>query len=51
VSTPGLGFFGGNTTLRRVGIIFFIAMIFRSGQCDLKPIVQIISIPRSGCRS
>lgn len=42
---PGIYFIGGDTTLARVGIIFFVAVIFGLVNAFIKPIVQILSIP------
>lgn len=42
---PGIYFIGGGTTLARVGIIFFVAVIFGLVNAFIKPIVQILSIP------
>ncbi|BBX90758.1 MULTISPECIES: phage holin family protein [Mycolicibacterium] len=42
---PGIYFIGGDTTVARVGIIFFVAVIFGLVNAFIKPIVQILSIP------
>ncbi|OLP04369.1 hypothetical protein BVU76_01575 [Mycolicibacterium porcinum] len=42
---PGIYFIGGDTTIARVGIIFFVAVIFGLVNAFIKPIVQILSIP------
>jgi putative membrane protein len=41
----GIDFVGGDTTLQRVGIILFVALIFGVVNAIIKPIVQIISFP------
>jgi len=41
----GIDFVGGDTTLQRVGIILFVALIFGLVNAIIKPIVQIISFP------
>jgi putative membrane protein len=41
----GIDFVGGDTTLQRIGIILFVALIFGLVNAIIKPIVQIISIP------
>ncbi len=41
----GIEFVGGDTTLQRIGIILFVALIFGLVNAIIKPIVQIISIP------
>ena len=42
---PGLSFVGGDTTLRKIGIIFVVALVFGLVNAFIKPIVQIVSIP------
>src|SRR6478735_6955338 len=41
----GIDFVGGDTTLQRIGIILFVAVIFGLVNAIIKPIVQLISIP------
>jgi putative membrane protein len=41
----GIDFVGGDTTLQRIGIILFVALIFGLVNAIIKPIVQIISFP------
>jgi putative membrane protein len=41
----GVDFVGGDTTLQRVGIILFVALVFGVVNAIIKPIVQIISLP------
>ncbi|MDX1885132.1 phage holin family protein [Mycolicibacterium sp. 120270] len=41
----GIDFVGRDTTLQRIGIILFVALIFGLVNAIIKPIVQIISIP------
>ncbi|WP_123023338.1 phage holin family protein [Mycolicibacterium stellerae] len=41
----GIDFVGGDTTLQRVGIILFVALVFGLVNAVIKPIVQIISFP------
>ncbi|QLL05227.1 phage holin family protein [Mycobacterium vicinigordonae] len=41
----GINFVGGGSTLQRIGIIFFVAVIFGLVNAIIKPIVQILSIP------
>lgn len=42
---PGMSFVGGETTLQRVGIIGFVALIFGLVNAIIKPIVAVLSIP------
>ena len=42
---PGMRFVGGETTLQRVGIIGFVALIFGLVNAIIKPIVAVLSIP------
>ena len=41
----GIDFVGGDTTVQRIGIILFVALIFGLVNAIIKPIVQIISLP------
>ena len=41
----GLRFVGGDTTLKRIAIIFVVAVIFGLVNAFVKPIVQFLSIP------
>jgi putative membrane protein len=41
----GIDFVGGDTTLQRIGIILFVALIFGLVNAIIKPIVQVISFP------
>jgi len=41
----GIEFVGGDTTVQRIGIILFVALIFGLVNAIIKPIVQIISLP------
>ena len=40
-----IDFVGGDTTVQRIGIILFVALIFGLVNAIIKPIVQIISLP------
>ena len=42
---PGIKFVGGDTTLQRVGIVLFVAVIFGLVNAFIKPVVQLLSIP------
>src|SRR5690349_10798232 len=42
---PGIYYIGGDSTIARVGVIFFVAVIFGLVNAFIKPIVQILSIP------
>jgi len=42
---PGISFVGGQTDVRRVGIIVVVALIFGLVNAFIKPIVQLLSIP------
>ena len=42
---PGVSFVGGNTTLRKIGIIFVVGVTFGLVNAIIKPIIQILSIP------
>ena len=42
---PGIGFVGGDTTLQRIGIIGFVAVVFGVVNAFIKPIVAVLSIP------
>ena len=42
---PGVSFVGGQTTLQRIGIIGFVALIFGVVNAVIKPIVAVLSIP------
>src|SRR3984885_8881746 len=41
----GVSFVGGDTELRRVAVIFVVALIFGLVNAVVKPIVQFLSIP------
>lgn len=41
----GITFVGGENTVQRIGIIFFVAVIFGLVNAVIKPIVQIVAIP------
>jgi putative membrane protein len=41
----GIDFVGGDSTVQRIGIILFVALIFGLVNAIIKPIVQIISLP------
>ena len=42
---PGITIVGGDSTLERAGIIFFVAVVFGVVNAVIKPLVQFISIP------
>ncbi len=42
---PGISFVGGSTTMQRVGIILFVALIFGLVNAFVKPIVTLLSLP------
>ena len=41
----GISFVGGDDTIQRAAIIFFVAVVFGLVNAIIKPIVQLISIP------
>lgn len=42
---PGMSFVGGDTTMQRVGIILFVALIFGFVNAIIKPVVTLLSLP------
>lgn len=42
---PGMRFVGGDTTMQRVGIILFVALIFGFVNAIIKPVVTLLSLP------
>jgi putative membrane protein len=41
----GISFVGGDDTLQRAGIVFFVAVVFGLVNAIIKPIVKLISLP------